>query len=188
MKILSATACLAAMGLAVLLGGCQGKDPFYAASPDQVGRVLDQTDLPMMVFGERAATAKHWRVNAATTMWAIESDKHVELLRLSATTIADGKGTRIHYDVLPPDSSIRDQVARALKENGAYRNLYRSALAEQIDAKLTNREFAIRNISAEAAQVTLAALPHIRESFDNAEKEYQRKQQEVIDRVYANEK
>ena len=188
MKISSATACLAAIGLAVMLGGCQGKDPFYPASPDQVAKILDQTGLPMMVFGARAANAKHWRVNAATTMWALESDSHVELLRLSATTIVEGKGTRIHYDVLPPESSVRDQVAQGLKENGAYRDLYRSALAEQIDAKLTNREFAIQNISVDAARVTLGALPHIRESMDNAEKEYQRRQQEVIDRVYANEK
>jgi hypothetical protein len=188
MKISSATACLAAIGLAVMLGGCQGKDPFYSVSPDQVSKVLDQTELPMMVFGARAANAKHWRVNAATTMWALESDSHVELLRLSATTIAEGKGTRIHCDVLPPESSVRDQVAQGLKENGAYRDLYRSALTEQIDAKLTNREFAIQNIAVDAARVTLGALPHIRESFDNAEKEYQRRQQEVIDRVYANEK
>ena len=188
MKISSATACLAAIGLAVMLGGCQGKDPFYPASPDQVSKVLDQTELPMMVFGARAANAKHWRANAATTMWALESDSHVELLRLSATTIAEGKGTRIHYDVLPPESSVRDQVAQGLKENGAYRDLYRSALTEQIDAKLTNREFALQNISVDAARVTLGALPHIRESMDNAEKEYQRRQQEVIDRVYANEK
>jgi hypothetical protein len=188
MKISSATACLAAIGLAVMLGGCQGKDPFYSAPPHQVNKVLDQTNLPMMVFGARASNAKHWRVNAATTMWALVSDSHVELLRLSATTIAEGKGTRIHYDVLPPDSSVRDQVAQGLKENGAYRDLYRSALAEQVDAKLTNREFAIQNIAADAARVTLGALPHIKESMANAEKEYQRRQQEVIDRAYANEK
>ena len=188
MKISSATACLAAIGLAVMLGGCQGKDPFYAVSPDQVSKALDQTNLPMMVFGERALNARHWRVNAATTMWALESDSHVELLRLSATTMADGKGTRIHYDVLPPESSVRDQVAQGLKENGAYRDLYRSALAEQVDAKLTNREFAIQKIAVDAARVTLGALPHIRESMDNAEKEYQRRQQEVVDRAYANEK
>lgn len=188
MKISSATACFVAIGLAVMLGGCQGKDPFYPASLDQVSKVLDQTDLPMMVFGARAANAKHWRVNAATTMWALESDSRVELLRLSATVAAEGKGTRIHYEVLPPESSIRDQVAQGLKENGAYRDLYRSALREQIDAKLTNRKFAMQNISVDVARVTLGALPHIRENMDNAEKEYQRRQQEVIDRVYANEK
>lgn len=189
MKISTAVACVAAFVVAVLmLGGFEGKDPFYAAPPDQVNKVLDRTSLPMMVFGERAATTKRWRVNAATTMWAIENDSHVELLRLSATTTAEGKGTRIHYEVLPPDSSVRDQVAQALKENGAYRDLYRSALAEQVDANLTNRKFAIANIATATARVTIAALPHIRESFDNAEKEYQRKQQEVIDRVYANEK
>ena len=171
-----------------MLDGCQGSDLFYPASPDHVSKVLDRTELPMMVFGERAATAKHWRVDAATTMWALESDSQVELLRLSATTIAEGNGTRIHYDVLPPKSSVRDQVAQGLKENEAYRELYRSALAEQIDAKLTNRDFAIQNISMEATRVTIGALPYIRESYDNAEEEYQRRQQEIIDRVYANEK
>jgi hypothetical protein len=189
MKISSAIACcFAVIGLALMLGAFEGKDPFYPAPPDQVNKVLDRTNLPMMVFGERAATTKHWRVNSATTMWAIESDSRVELLRLSATTIAEGKGTRIHYDVLPPNSSVRDQVAQALKENGAHRDLYRSALAEQVDANLTNRPFAIANIAVPAARVTLAALPHVREGMDNAEKEYQRRQQEVIDRVYANEK
>ncbi len=188
MNISCATACLAAIGLAVMLGGCQGKDPFYAVSPAQVSKVLDQTNLPMVVFGERAANARRWRVNAATTMWAVESDSRVELLRLSATTRADGNGTRIRYDVLPPESSVRDQVAQALKENGAYRDLYRSALAEQVDAKLTNREFAIKNIAGAAARVTLGALPNIREGFANAEKEYRQKQQEVVDRAYANEK
>ena len=188
MKIWSATACLAAIGLAIMLGGCQDKDPFYPAPPDQMNKVLDQTELPAMVFGARAANAKHWRVDAVTTMWALQSNSHIELLRLSATTIAEDKGTRIHYDVLPPESSVRDQVEQGLKENGAYRDLYRSALAEQVDAKLTNREFAFQNISVDTARVTLGALPHIRESMDNAEKEYQRRQQEAIDRVYANEK
>src|SRR3981081_1320893 len=143
MKISSATACLAAIGLAVMLAGCQGQDPLYPASLDQVSKVLDQTELPMMVFGARAANAKHWRVNAATTMCALLSESHVELLRLSATTIAEGKGTRIHCDVLPPESSVRDQVAQGLKENGTYRDLYRSALAEQIDSKRTNPDCAI---------------------------------------------
>ena len=190
MKISSATAtaCLSAIVLAVMLGGCQGSDPFYPASPDQVSKVLDRTELPIVVFGERAATAKRWRVDAATTMWALESDSQVELLRLSATTIADGNGTRIHYDVLPPESSLREQVAQGLEENGDYRDLYRSALAEQIDANLNNREFAIQNIYVEATRVTLWALPNIRERYDNAEEEYQRQQQEIIDRVYANEK
>jgi hypothetical protein len=188
MNISCATACLAAIGLAVVLGGCQGKDPFYDASPAEVSKVLDQTGLPMMVFGERAANTKHWRVDAATTMWAIESDGRVELLRLSATTRADGKGTRIHYDVLPPESSARAQVAQMLTENGAYRELYRSALAEQVDAKLTNRKFAIQNIAGATTRVALGALPNIREGFANAQKEYERKQQEVIDRAYANER
>jgi hypothetical protein len=40
----------------------------------------------------------------------------------------------------------------------------------------------------DAARGTLGVWPHIKESMDNAEKEYQRRQQEVIDRVYANEK
>ena len=109
-------------------------------------------------------------------------------IELDVALNEEAEGFLYIHEVLPPESSIREQVAQGLKENGAYRDLYRSALAEQVDANMSNREFALRNISVEAARVTIGALPHIRESMDNAEKEYQRKQQEVIDRVYANEK
>ena len=192
MKSLLASAALTAIAAAVIFSGSESKDTYYDIPEHKVSWTLDKTNLPMMVFGDRALNAKHWRVDAATSMWALlskDKDKgNVELLRLSATTRADGKGTRVHVEVLPPESSVHDQVVQGLKENGAYGDLYSAALAEQIDAKLTNRDFAIANISRATARVTLAALPHLRESFDNEAAEYDRRKQEDIDRVYANEK
>jgi hypothetical protein len=179
---------LATLGLAVLLTGCDGNDPFYALPAQAVASVIDQTSLPIMVFGDKAATAKHWRVDAKTSMWAFQNAEEVELLRLSATTIAEGDGTRVHIDVLPPESPIHDQVEQGLKENAAYRDLYTAALAEQINADLNNRVFNIGNIAGAAAHVTLAALPHIREGMENAAEEFHKRDQENIDRAYENEK
>ena len=178
---------LALAGLALTVGG-ESADRLYPVPTQRVRQVLDRTDLPIMVFGHRAVTAKHWRADADTSMWAVLSSTDIELLRLSAKTVAEGEGTRVHVDVLPPESSLHDEVAEAFKQHAEHGNLYRSALAEQIDATLTNREFSMRNIAAAAALVTLSALPHVREAMDNAAAKFRKQDQDTIDRAYANEK
>ena len=188
MKIYLAGASIAALALTLTFGGYGARDAYYPVAAERVREVLDKTDLPVMVFGHRGATAKHWRFDKDTSMWALlNADQTVELLRLSVKAVAEGDGTRLHFDVLPPEGSIHDQVARALEENSACRDLYRHALAEQVDAKLTNREFDMLKLSGATARVTLMALPHIKEGMDNAEVEHQRHIQENVDRAYANE-
>ena len=49
-------------------------------------------------------------------------------------------------------------------------------------------EWVLVYITVEVTRVTLGALPNIRERYDTAEEEYRRQQQEIIDRVYADEK
>jgi len=187
MKFYFGAASIAAVSITLLLAGTGPGDHFYAIPVDRVREVVDDAALPMMVFGARAATAKHWRLNKDTSLWALTSADGVELLRLSVATIAEGDKTRIHYGILPPESALHDQVAQGLKENAAYSDLYRSALAEQIDAQLTNREFSIVNISGAAALVTIQQLPNIKAGMDQAEAEYQKQTQDIVDRAYAEE-
>jgi hypothetical protein len=165
-----------------------GQDALYEMQPAQVGALLDETDLPAMVLDDKDMTARHWRVDAKTTMWALEGAGNVEQLRLSATTIADAKGTRIHIDVLPPAGPLHDEVVQSLKHNRVFRDLYRSALAEQIDARLTNREFSANRVSVAATGVRPSVLAQVRKAMDNEAKEYDRREQETIDRAYENEK
>lgn len=182
---------IAALALTSVLAGCgmaEVKDPYYAMSASQASKLLSQANLPMVVFGDRAFNAKRWRVGSATTMWALMAGNNAEILRLSATAIAEGEGTRVHCDVLPPESPVHDLVAQGLKENEASRDLYAAALAEQVDATLTGRDFNIMRISAATARVTLNALPQIREAMENESKQYQKKEQDVVDKAYANEK
>jgi hypothetical protein len=188
MKLAIISACLTAIGLGWAFEDQQVKDPLYQQTSAQVSAVLDKADLPAMVFGVKALSARHWRADNNTSIWALQSDDKVELLRLSASTIKEGNGTRVRYDVLPPEGALREQVSTRLKESGAFRNLYLAALAEQIDANLNNRKFDISRISSETARVTLEELPHFREAAEAAVADNNRRRQEVIDRAYINEK
>ena len=74
-----------------------------------------------------------------------------------------------------------------LDDNPAYADLFGSALAEQIDAKLHNRLFSIANISRPMARVTLHAAPQILQMRKSIDEEYARHAQEDrerYDRLY----
>ena len=188
MKILAlGTVVLAAIGFAALFGGSGNKDLFYAIPVDQVNRTLDQMALPKEVFGYRVKTSKHARLNASTSLWSLQND-NVEYLRLTATTTADGNGTRVRMDVLAPEKPVSVDIAQGIKASNGFGDYYKAGLAEQIDAKLTNREFSKLHISGDFARLTLGVLPNIRETMDDHAAEYDKRRQDDIDRVYANEK
>src|SRR5262249_44240903 len=131
------------MALAVYfgLGASADTKHVYPMQVSEVNKLLDQIDLPELIFADHAFGARHWRENDKVSIWALQSSEGAEMLRLTATTSAVKAGTQVTVDVLPPVGKNRDNVKSTLDENPAYRDLYGSALAEQIDAKLHNRLF-----------------------------------------------
>ena len=174
--------------LAILFLRLDVRDGVYPMPPAKVNEVIDRTDLPELVFADRAFDARHWRVDANVSMWSVLGKGGQELLRLRAATSAEGAGARVHVDALPPAGALRDTVAEGIKENGVQVDLLTTALAEQIDAKLNGREFDLKRISAAIARVMVVSLPHLREGMDNAYKELDQRDQDNVDRAYANEK
>lgn len=170
------------------LGGCSdSRGRFYAFTPRHVQDVIDVAELPSNVFGDQAVVAKHWRANSDTTMWTLQSTDGNEVLRLSATIASESSGTRVRVDALPPVGVNHDQIAKVLAARGRYYKLYTSALAEQIEADLTNRDFKLTNVSSMVDFLTLEALPTIRLKMDEAGNEFRKRDQEVIDGAYARE-
>jgi hypothetical protein len=179
---------VAAAVLAILFLRLDVQDGVYAMAPAKVNEVIDRTDLPALVFADRAFNAKHWRVDEHVSMWSVLGQGGEELLRLRAATSADGAGARVHVDALPPASALKDIVAKGIQENGVEIDMLTTALAEQIDANLNGREFDLKRIAPAIARVMVVALPHLREGIDNANKESDRRDQDIVDRAYANEK
>jgi hypothetical protein len=163
-------------------------DKVYATPLAAVNEVIDRTDLPLMIFQDKAFNARHWRSGPNTSIWVVVGEGKVELLRLKAETIAGGDNVRVHVEALPPDGALHDELRQKIEANGSDIALLTTALAEQIDANLNGREFDLKRISMAIARVTLEALPHLREAVDNAGKDVERHEQDEVDRAYANEK
>jgi hypothetical protein len=168
------------MLLAVYFGFGAGADSkrVYPMQVAEVNQLLDQIDLPELIFANYAFGAKHWRENDKVSVWALKSSEGAEMLRLTATTSAANAGTQVAIEVLPPVGKDRDKVKNMLDENPAYRDLYGSALAEQIDAKLRNRPFSIANVSRAATRVMLHAAPQIAAMRKSIDEEHDRKAKE----------
>jgi hypothetical protein len=160
----------------------------YSMPLERVNMVIDHTDLPALIFADKAANVKHWRPDQSTSIWAILGERNAELLWLVATTTAEGKKTRVQVQVKAPESEAKELVERGLKEYAAIRELYRAALAEQIDANLNARDFNLKRISAPISRAMVVALPNVKKRFENAAAEYDRRERENIERAYANEK
>jgi hypothetical protein len=177
------------MSVALYLGLGSGADKnrVYAMPVSEVNHLIDEIDLPEIIFANHKA--KHWRENDKRSVWALQNDAGKETFRLTATTAADKKGSLVTVAILPPDNDKRDEVKKMLDDNPAFADLFGSALAEQIDAKLHNRLFSIANISRPMARVTLHAAPQILQMRKSVDEEYARHAQEDrerYDQLYKN--
>ena len=170
------------MSLAVYLGvgSGAGTNRVYAMPVSEVNHLIDEIDLPEIIFANHKA--RHWRQNDKLSVWALQNDAGKETFRLTATTAADQKGSLVTVAILPPDNDKRDEVKKMLDDNPAFADLFASALAEQIDAKLRNRLFSIANISRPMARVTLHAAPQILQMRKSIDEEYARHAQEDRER------
>jgi hypothetical protein len=160
------------------LGASADNKHVYPMQVSEVNELLDQIGLPELVFADHASGARHWRENDQVSIWALRSSEGAEVLRLTATTSAAKAGTQVAVEVLPPVSKDRDKVKNMLDEHPEYRDLYGSALAEQIDAKLRNRPFAIANVSRAMTRVMLHAAPQIAAMRKSVDEEHERRAQE----------
>jgi hypothetical protein len=174
------------MSVALYLGLGSGADKnrVYAMPVSEVNHLIDEIDLPEIIFA--AHKAKHWRENDKLSVWALQNDAGKETFRLTATTAADKKGALVTVAILSSDNEVK----KMLDGNPAFADLFGSALAEQIDAKLRNRPFAIANISRAMARVTMHAAPQILQMRKSIDQEYAQRAQEDrerYDRLYKNQ-
>jgi hypothetical protein len=179
---------LAVMSLAIAFGAFQPGDRTYSLPAFRISQHLDEMDLPDAIFGDQALIARHWRESASTFIWVLQTSEDIESLRLSVTINETDQGTRLSFETLPPKGKGSEPAARGLKNNPAVRDLYRSALMEQVDAKLRDRDFALLNIWRPMTRVALVAIPYIPLAMARRDPEGPSLEQRNIDAAYANER
>ncbi len=172
------------MGYSFMQAKHETRDRAYPFPVASVNSTLDDTDLPAMVFGERASTARHWRLDNATSAWALENSEGDEFMRLTAKTTGDAKSARVHYEIEAPKGPDHDKLEKHFKQNSAMVDSYKAALAEQVDAALTRRPFNMANIMGAVTRGSLSQLGMMGATMRKAAAGYQQERDDNIERAY----
>jgi hypothetical protein len=154
---------LFAFVMAGLLAAC-GDGKSYPISANDVTNKLLASKPPMFVFGSSGANVMVTQGAGGAVRWTVlQSGKQV--MRLVATITPDGdNASSVAVSVEPPDNDAKTAIGKNLAENPAIVNLYRSAMVEQIDARLNNREFDMSKIRGQMAAAAIATMPKIQQS------------------------
>jgi hypothetical protein len=176
--------------MAGLLAAC-GQGTSYPIPASQVTGKLLSTKPPMFVFGSTASDIMVTQGEGGAVRWTVlKGGKQV--MRLVATVTPDGdNASRVAVSVEPPNNDANSQVGKNMADNPAIVNLYKAAMAEQIDARLNNRSFNSGAIQAQMVAAAIATIPKMQASLDEAVKSSQDMEREMrqhaADAAYARE-
>lgn len=145
---------------AILLAGCaEGRR--YDAAPAEARSLLATSEMPLMVFGSQALAVETVRRDPGTVLWLVLDARGDEMMRLVARVTAEGSGSRIVADVLPPEGRYHDRVTKGMADNPAVVDLYRKVAAEQVDAAMTGRDFSMAAITPAMMAAAIALVPNM---------------------------
>jgi hypothetical protein len=146
--------------IAGLLVAC-GENRSYPIAADEVTSKLLATRPPMLVIGNPGVTITVSRGDAGAVRWTVLQNGN-EVMRLVATVTPDGEtGSSVAVSAEPLNSHA-STLTSTMADNPAIVQLYKSAMVEQIDARLSNREFDVSKIQAQMAKAA-AAVPQMRQ-------------------------
>jgi hypothetical protein len=163
-----------------LLAACGAGTSYPIPAHEVTGKLL-VTKPPMFVFGSSGADVMVTQGDGGAVRWTVLKDGK-QVLRMVATVTPEGEdASRVAVAIEPPNNDGNSAIGRKMADNPAIVRLYKSAMAEQIDAKLNNRAFNMAAIQGEMMGAALASMPKIQEQAaeaarSSAEMERQMKQ------------
>jgi hypothetical protein len=154
---------------AALLAAC-GESKSYPIAAAEVTSKLLSTRPPKGVFGSTATDVMVTQGDGGTVRWTVLKGGS-QVMRLVATITPDGDAaSRVAVSVEPPNNDANSAIGKNMADNPAVVKLYKAAMAEQIDARLTNREFNFTAIQGQMVAAAMATMPKMQASLDEAVK------------------
>jgi hypothetical protein len=152
-----------ALVMAGLLAAC-GESTSYPISAHEVTSKLLSTKPPMFVFGSSGANVMVTQGEGGAVRWTVLKNGH-QVMRLVAKVTPNGdNASNVAVSVEPPNDDASTKIGQNMADNPAIVKLYRSAMVEQIDAKLNNRDFNMGAIQAQMVAAAIATMPKIQQS------------------------
>lgn len=159
-------------------------DMTYDIAPQKVMDTLVTTGLPPMVFG---SDPKFQRNSPAPGLieWKVSSDGPRKLRLQAQVKPVSATRTTVVVSVLEPTA---DELKKAgVGGAGALLEMYRVAMAEKIDATLTNRPFNISKTYPAMQEATVANFAAIARDLDDFSKKKAREDDANIAQAYEDE-
>jgi hypothetical protein len=151
-----------AAAIAGLLGAC-AQSRSYPVAADEVTSKLLSTRPPMFVFGNSDASIMVSRGDAGAVRWTVLQNGN-QVIRLVATVTPDGENaSSVAVSAEPLNNEAKTPTGKNMADNPAMVKLYKTAMVEQIDARLSNREFDVSKIQAQLA-AAVATAPKMQQS------------------------
>ncbi len=126
---------------ALCLGACARSDTTYRMSPQEVHSVLAGIDELPPVFGSEEPDLRLDATDPAQVDWILIKEG-AEVMRFVASLEPEQhNSTRLKVEVVGSSSGRFGKVDQWLKEHPKTKELYRTAMREQIESRLEDRPF-----------------------------------------------
>jgi hypothetical protein len=144
---------------------------------------LEHVGLPPMVFGERTPDASV-QSEPGRVSWVV-SEQGAEVMRyVIDVTPTDARHTRVHVGLTGSTQGKFGNVERLIRSDRTLKNLYVTAMKEQVDSVLTDRPFRYSAISGATTAATLVHMGQIAHWMDDAAEAHEKVERANMDKAY----
>lgn len=155
----------------------------YALPASEVHARLERAGLPPLVFGEEQPDSV---VHSAPDQiaWEVDQDGSEVMRYVIDVTPVDGSHTRVRIGLKGATQGKFGNVEERVKNDATLRNLYLTAMKEQVDSVLTGHPFRYSAISGATTAATVAHMGQIADWMDRAADAQHKRERENMEKAY----
>ncbi len=153
----------------------------------EVHRILEHTGLPPEVLGTETRDFEMQANDPAKIVWIVKMDGKEALRFIADLSPAGEKSTRVRVDVAGPASGPMSYIAARLNEYRTIKNLYVTAMEEQIAAALQHRKFDLTAVYPAMMVATLANIGQFKKMYERDSEAARKRDRENLAKAYADE-
>jgi hypothetical protein len=150
-------------------------------------RILEQTGLPPEVLGSEDHDFEVQAEDPARIVWIVKMDGKEAMRFIADLSAAGEKSTRVYVDVAGPASGPMSYVASRLSENFTIKNLYVTAMEEQVAAALSHREFHLTAVYPAMMVAFLANIGQLNDMDEHDSEATRKRARDNLAKAYSDE-
>lgn len=155
----------------------------YDLPPNEVQARLERANLPPFVFGEQPPQATMLS-QPGRVSWVVSKDGAEVMRYVIDVTPADANRTKVHVALQGATAGKFGNVEQRIRSDRTVRNLYVTAMKEEVDSVLTGHPFRYSEISGATAAATTAHIGQIAGWMDRAADAQHKRERENVEKAY----